>query len=351
MQAAREVRGDKAQVGAPGNDNRSSLAPPRGCRTGQAADGNQDHQQRPGQTQVHPGPADAPVSTAAAGGEQQVARALRTALGTGIEDNGGEQAEHEHRAGVAEREAQPARPPADPAIGVGEHRVRDQRRGSGIQDQPRGEDGRTGCRVAPLQQEPGERRRDQDRADPGLARAHPGGKPHREERIAGDQLGSSRERRAAAEGIPGPAPGHSEREHAEPEPGRQNGEPHGARHAPILAGLSRSDNRDGRRSPGPGVPRRTRATPSPAISRPALPIAGADGAGTPVADARASRPVSRTAAPPSPGYRRPAGCPRPAGRQAPRPGRTGRAARNCAKDPHRRYRRPRRRRSAGRFPA
>ena len=127
--------------------------------------------------------------------------------------------------------------------------MRDQRRGSGIQDQPGGENDRTGCRVAPLQQEPGERRRDQDRSEPGLARAHPGGKPHREERIAGDQLGSSRERRAAAEGIPGPAPGHSEREHAECEPGRQNGEPQCARHAPILASLSRSDNRDGRRPP------------------------------------------------------------------------------------------------------
>src|SRR4029077_7676719 len=39
VQAARELRSDKAQVGASSNHNRSSLAPPRWCRTNQATGG------------------------------------------------------------------------------------------------------------------------------------------------------------------------------------------------------------------------------------------------------------------------------------------------------------------------
>ena len=65
-------------------------------------------------------------------------------------------------------------------------------------------------------------------------------------------------------------------------------------------------------------------------------------------DAGASRSISRTAGPPSRGYRRLAGCPPPVSRRAPRYGRPDRATRSCAKGRLRRRRRPRRRRSAAR---
>ena len=161
----------------------------------------------------------------------------------GIENRGGQDAEPQHGAGVGQGEACPARPPADTAVGVSEHRVRDNRRGRGIQGEPGGEDeGRTRSRAVPPGQEPGKRRRDQNRSQPGLAGAHPGGQSHREQRIAGDQLRSSGEHRTAGERIAGSAPGDSQRKHAECKSGRENGEPQYTRHGPILASPGRRDN-------------------------------------------------------------------------------------------------------------
>src|SRR5262249_37794488 len=104
VQAVREVRSDKPQVSAASNYHGGSTAPPGGRRADQVPGGEQDQQQRPGETQVRPGPVEAPVRAAApAADQQQVARTLRAALGGGVEDSGGEQAEHERRPGGTER--------------------------------------------------------------------------------------------------------------------------------------------------------------------------------------------------------------------------------------------------------
>ena len=244
IDAVCEVSGNKPEVGAPGEGDGGCELPPGWRRADQAGDDEQNEEHTRGETKTDADAVDGFVGTAVPVNEQQVAWTLGTALGGRIEDGSGEDAQDENAPGVGDRKAEPVEPRAKSAVRVGEHGVGDKRWGGNVKDEPGREDVcGVRSRVVPLDQEPGDRRPDEDRSEPGFAGARRCRQTDREERIAGYQLGGACESRAAADRVPRLALGNRRGERADSEPDSERSQPQRAPHAPIVSSPSGFDNR------------------------------------------------------------------------------------------------------------
>jgi hypothetical protein len=121
--------------------------------------------------------------------------------------------------------------------------VGDDRWGGDVEDEPDGEDeGRAVAGVVPLEQEPGEGRREQNPSEPALTATRQDDEADGEERVAGDELGRAAEGRGAAERVSRLAPSESYGYRPESESCREYCQPPCTRHARIVASLGRNDN-------------------------------------------------------------------------------------------------------------
>jgi hypothetical protein len=225
-----EVPGDQGQIDSRRDEYRRGH-PAFGCRRPQQpAAGERDQQERPGQ----PEPDADTVQRlerlrVAAADAEEVVRALAAARASGIEEQRGQDPQHQNRPAVGGRDGDPVQAGPQAPARVDQRRMADQGRAGGVQHQAGGErQGHPDARVVPSGQEPHQAGRHQQRPEAAGWPPSPRGQAGAEQAPPGHQPGQFSGKGAAGERVGRLCVGNCQRQPPQRQPHGKQREPSGA---------------------------------------------------------------------------------------------------------------------------